>query len=348
MLLSLREGQELQPDSLAELVGLYFCNRWHRPGGKYAVESSARESVLSLLPKHNHGTRLYTQGHSPISAAGNVERPTVVRTQVDPTEQTLALSSLHSSEQNTAPQPPRQAAPSPVGTANQEGTHVDTQTPPIEGPSQRSLGSTPEAPALVLRRTGLAVRRSTRLQNRQNVSSQTMMARRQPILSQGEDSSARTLPVRRSARLQAQQPAVPVQTSTSQSQHAQPQREEARTASLLAREVARLMPMQRGDPVQTQASELSRLRARESQLPAQRFGVSARHADSRAGRFVDINDDCAICQDTLGRAGQVARCNYCCNDFHTECALRWFSNCNTTPHCGFWYVKHSLKRSELC
>ena len=63
---------------------------------------------------------------------------------------------------------------------------------------------------------------------------------------------------------------------------------------------------------------------------------SGSSGSSRLLRSVNTNDECPICKDSLGLAEGVARCNHCGNDYHRECALKWFMTATASPHCGFW------------
>jgi hypothetical protein len=78
-------------------------------------------------------------------------------------------------------------------------------------------------------------------------------------------------------------------------------------------------------------------RLRGSWPPAQRSAeAKAGPVNPRSHRVVDINDECPICQVSLGPPENVARCNHCCNDYHVPCVLIWFTRPVTTAQCGYW------------
>ncbi|KAH8799402.1 hypothetical protein F5884DRAFT_863571 [Xylogone sp. PMI_703] len=67
----IHDGEEAE-----ELVGLYFCNGWHRPGGRYAIPHSERRKLLQALFPRDSESETQTlpavlRQHSPISSPTN-------------------------------------------------------------------------------------------------------------------------------------------------------------------------------------------------------------------------------------------------------------------------------------
>lgn len=324
MLLSTYKNQILQSSSQTELAGLYFCNGWHRPGGKYPVQSSARDTVLSLLQESaGPATRFHTRGRPVPSTADNVEESASICVSINLSEEErLRFSGEHSSGQHQGrashlpPLPPatrqhRQPAPSSAGSVRE----ADPRDAPRssfanEDLTERLAEHTPAPLAVDL-----------------------LQRRTQQGIPTGNTGN------RRSARLQAQQHASPILASTARSQPASVQREEPQATPVSVRRSARLQAQQHAARIQgpTARSEPAPLQREEPRLPAQRFAEApADRVDPRLDRIVDVNGECPICTCRLGPLERVARCNHCCNDYHLDCVLMWFNNATTAPSCGIW------------
>lgn len=235
ILLEVYENPVRNSSIVNELIDLYFCNGWHRPGGKHPVQDSARNEVLSRLTQSgNLPTQSHTRGQPAPSTANNTRdsAPNSVNPSV---EERRRSSRAHSPERQRR----QESLPSPATRHRQR-------------PAPLPLGNPREADS---RNTSRSPLTNEKLIKQLAQRTQTPPAVDLPRGRNQEGISTGNIGNRRSARLQAQRNAAPFQASTTTLQPATLQREEREAIPVAVRRSPRFpaqrfseVPAHRADP----------------------------------------------------------------------------------------------------
>lgn len=315
-----------------ELADLYFCNGWHRPGGKYAIPTSERRKLLLLLfPEQT--TRFESPPRSlqrPIPASTyasqDLESPDLTpdMSEAERWYSSVAQSAIQNPRNNVGSQrvPPISASTTemrarPADSTSRENPQRRTQAgnpPSAEARSQnqgqrytassRTLFEDPAPEAFIFTTDNVSPPVATR-QTSQNARSR----RREPeILPQV------AIPTpRRSARIRGEEP-----SSTPQ------------VAVPTPRRSARV----RGEEPSNTPQVAIPAASNDQRTPS--MSTSQHPHPDRRTRLVNPDDDCPVCTLPLGDHGNVSRCNVCQNDLHRDCLLEWLTFPGHRQSCIHW------------
>jgi hypothetical protein len=371
---SISVHQVTSGDEAEELAGLYFCNGWHRTGGKYAIPALERRKVLLLLfPNASEPTTRFAPAPQPW------QRPSPPSTYAAHDPESPGLSEaerFYFSVAESATQMP--------------GDNVGSQrVPPIlastTGTRTRPVNLASRESPLLQRRTQaeqspLAEARSQNRGQRYTASPRSVFENSVPNVSFASDNApppVSTRQTRQSARVREQEPEIPPQvTIPTPRRSARIRGEEPEISPQAAIPTPRRSARIRGEEpeispqaaiptprqsarIRGQAPEISpqvaiptprqsaRIRdqapvaSAEGSIPAvvtqPRQSTSTQHRHpGRMNRLVDPNEDCPVCTSALGDHGGVSRCNVCQNDLHKDCLLEWLIMPNSHQSCVCW------------
>ena len=297
-----RNSQHPQLSSADErqLLSLFFCKGWHRPGGKHAVSDLAQRSIADGLRRANliratqPAESQATSGAESLRANGPESPPTRPIREPEPTQHSPS-GQPHSPDASTMIDPDEQRQGEPVAAEPQQrGSPVDDHGP------RRS--------ARLQQRNAVLASASSHDQSLQRADEGQSLPATAGSL---EGSADANRGCRRSARLREQ--------STRSSASAPGAHEGIHEAPVQGQELQVAV-----DPI----------RRSPRRLPARSFGLApSGRRDPRQHRDVDTAEECAICRDELDAPGDVARCKQCSHDFHIKCIVPSFI---TTPQCPYW------------
>jgi hypothetical protein len=214
-------------DEAEELADLFFCNGWHRPGGKYAIPNPERQKVLqSLFPSTPQPATWFIQAprhrESPISSPANAAQDSASFGFSD--AERLTLSMAQSDEQY------------PSATSEPFATRTQRELP------------TPSPANAAQEITSLGLSDAERLSfSNAESSMQYPMPITNPLATRGQESVAPAqapIPVRQSARLRGAEPTTP--TPDNQSTSITPSRSAVQTRQAAGAQFApSLLPARR-------------------------------------------------------------------------------------------------------
>lgn len=293
------------------MMNLYFCNGWHRPGGKHPISFSERDKVLQILFPN-----------TPELANGDATAPRQ-REPRAPSFPEISLSERYGSTFSTVPsagQHGRQTLQTPATNLEQ-----GQRAPPVANESQESASiSLSESERFVFtnaesgaelfehvpfttRPNARVLRRSARLRGQQPEADRSTASSSQATLAA---SSPRSAPLRRSARIRGQ------------GQHSEGADAPAAQIPAAARAPA------------PQSNPTNRQNESDHTQPTHSSPSAPIAREHRMARNVDATEDCGICREQLGAGSDVGRCCTCGNDFHKICWATWLTTGSQT--CGSW------------
>lgn len=324
-LLSLPRTAGSERDDMSKAAALYFCNGWHRPGGKHPVDGSAITMVVAALQKLRKAAPT-DDGKASQGAEARLDRP------AGSAEEEAGPLQVTRQQRSRGPLPEKQGRPhaQPSGTpqANAESTPRTAQ-----GGGEAREGLIQEGS-----RRGGSERRAQA--NTEEVPKPSSERRQAPASSKEvrsspprQDRAEPPAPVRRSTRIaarladgqQAVSPAPAISPLPAQ---------ESEPSDPPVRRSARLRAL--GERTNVGSSEGSQSEAAPAARRPHTIGKDRRLGNERACRDVNAAEQCPVCVDALGSDGPWARCNLCSNDYHVRCLTTWFANTDYPPHCGHW------------
>ena len=288
-------------DATLEAAKLYFCNGWHRPGGKYPVDSSAVKSISSLLQKCAPSG---SDGHSRASVSRLPRSPhgaDSARIQSSPTK--------------------RQQ-----GHTHAEGAPAVRRSPRFVAQQRDTAGQPSQAHVNL----GSRVRRSERIATRRGMGPRdTTSSTHLDLPAQEEDPTSTTDGLEHGTSQHQVVPPASAPPSLSPQRPVPPQPPQLRRSDRIrASHVSANNP-----PLET-----SRPSAATTTRRPHTFGRC--RDDNRIGtrvaaRIVEEDEECPICFEILGSEGPSARCNFCTADYHLAC-LTWWIPGRLSPSCPKW------------
>ncbi|RDL36269.1 uncharacterized protein BP5553_06881 [Venustampulla echinocandica] len=373
LLQSIARGRMYHGDKADELAGLYFCNGWHRAGGKHAISSSqTRKLRLSPFPgtpePRANDLPPTRQLETPVSSPTSVTR-----------ESTYLLGEdglLSSIAQSAVQFPLHGLSESPEA----EGFSISVAQPAVR-PSQDDISELAEAEwlsfsiaNLTMGPPGLDMSTFSVPQHRQTTTAPAPNLEIPfRVFPDGRETSSavHSQENTQSEPTQSEHPLVPPALD-----------EHRKDKPVKLDESCQVCLLALADPIKVARCKFchidlhlvcmaewltapgssmmcthcrhnleddeitSLIESVDDPIEAERFRQqyrlkTGRHEpppsiqESRRDRSVDVDEECPVCNLTLEDPDKVRRCRVCDNDVHLNCLLKWLTSSNTVERCLF-------------
>jgi hypothetical protein len=312
-----------------ELAGLYFCNGWHRPGGRYAISSSERRKLLQALFPRSSESRTQI-----LPAIPRPDPPTS-----SPANETQESTLLHFSNRErlsfSIEQPAMQSSWHDASEFSEGDQFSFSTAQPTLHSTQHDASELSEAEMLFLSIAQLTVQSPQQDWSTFSEAERLSFSTAQPAPSQHDafelsDAERLSFSI---ASPEVQSPEHDISTFSVLQRLRQ-------STSAQAQDLGTPLPASSDNQRATTASSSSVAQLQQnSQSESTQSGqpsLTSFAEGNRKDRPVDVGEECPICTDPLEDPSEVTRCTFCHKDIHLNCMLEWLTAPETSINCICW------------